>query len=74
VRWPQCLSPQLKPAALLRALARIASDDEAPIARYVASDSLPGIWALHPWAPTATNAAYRDLPIAILWNFQLADS
>ena len=28
-------------------------------------------WALHAFAPEATNAAYRDLPVAIIWHFQL---
>ncbi|TDE13088.1 class I SAM-dependent methyltransferase [Jiangella asiatica] len=28
-------------------------------------------WLLHGWAPEATNAAYRGLPIAIFWRFQL---
>jgi len=31
----------------------------------------PNIWALHPWCPAATNAAYRRLPAAIIWHFQL---
>jgi ubiquinone/menaquinone biosynthesis C-methylase UbiE len=31
----------------------------------------PNIWALHPWAPAATNAAYRANPAAIIWHFQL---
>ena len=31
----------------------------------------PNIWALHRWCPDATNAAYRELPIAIIWHFQL---
>jgi len=31
----------------------------------------PNIWALMPWAPAATNAAYRDTPIVIVWHFQL---
>jgi ubiquinone/menaquinone biosynthesis C-methylase UbiE len=39
-------------------------------------DHVPGgpsnIWALHRWCPAATNAAYRELPIAIIWHFQLA--
>jgi ubiquinone/menaquinone biosynthesis C-methylase UbiE len=30
----------------------------------------PNIWALHPWCPTATNAAYRDTPAVIIWHFQ----
>lgn len=28
-------------------------------------------WLLHGWAPEAANAAYRGLPIAIFWRFQL---
>ncbi|MEP6666192.1 MAG: class I SAM-dependent methyltransferase [Nocardioidaceae bacterium] len=31
----------------------------------------PNVWALHPWAAEATNAAYRDHPAAIVWHFQL---
>jgi ubiquinone/menaquinone biosynthesis C-methylase UbiE len=31
----------------------------------------PIIWALHRFAPEATNAAYRGLPVAIVWHFQL---
>jgi ubiquinone/menaquinone biosynthesis C-methylase UbiE len=31
----------------------------------------PNIWALHRFAPEATNAAYRGLPHAIVWHFQL---
>ena len=34
----------------------------------------PDIWSLHPWAPDATNAAYRGKPAAIIWHFQLAGS
>jgi SAM-dependent methyltransferase len=32
----------------------------------------PNIWALHRFAPEATNAAYRDKPHAIILHFQLA--
>ena len=31
----------------------------------------PNIWALHRWAPTATNAAYRDSPAVLVLHFQL---
>ena len=31
----------------------------------------PNIWALHRWCPAATNAAYRDKPLVIIWHFQL---
>jgi ubiquinone/menaquinone biosynthesis C-methylase UbiE len=34
-------------------------------------DAPPNIWALHPWAPAATNAAYRGNPAVIVWHFQL---
>jgi hypothetical protein len=32
----------------------------------------PATWALHQFAPEATNAAYRGLPLVIVWHFQLA--
>lgn len=32
----------------------------------------PVIWALHRFAPEATNAAYRGKPHAIVWHFQLS--
>ncbi len=31
----------------------------------------PNIWALHRWCPTATNAAYRGVPAAVILHFQL---
>jgi ubiquinone/menaquinone biosynthesis C-methylase UbiE len=34
----------------------------------------PDIWALHHWCVDATNAAYRGVPVAIIWHFQLSDS
>ncbi len=34
-------------------------------------DAPPNIWALHRWAPAATNAAYRDNPAVIIWHLQL---
>ena len=37
-------------------------------------DAPPNIWALHRWAPAATNAAYRDNPAVIIWHFQLGSS
>jgi SAM-dependent methyltransferase len=33
----------------------------------------PNIWALHRFAPEATNAAYRGKPHAIIWHFQLSE-
>jgi ubiquinone/menaquinone biosynthesis C-methylase UbiE len=35
------------------------------------ADAPPNIWALHRWAPAATNAAYRDSPAVIVWHFEL---
>ena len=32
------------------------------------------IWALHRFVPAATNAAYRDTPIVIVWHFQLREA
>jgi SAM-dependent methyltransferase len=34
----------------------------------------PNIWALHRWAPDATNAAYRGKPLAIIWHFELGQA
>jgi ubiquinone/menaquinone biosynthesis C-methylase UbiE len=48
--------------------------DAQPVPPHVPSDNPPNIWSLHPWAPAATNAAYRDKPHFIVWHFQLADS
>jgi SAM-dependent methyltransferase len=31
----------------------------------------PNIWWLHHWFPDATNAAFRDTPVGIVWHFQL---
>ncbi|MEV6521095.1 class I SAM-dependent methyltransferase [Longispora sp. NPDC051575] len=45
--------------------------DTEPIARHVAADGVPDIWSLHPWAPDATNAAFRDKPHFIVWHFEL---
>ncbi len=37
----------------------------------VSSDQLPNVWDLHVWAAEATNAAYRDEPSLIVWDFEL---
>jgi SAM-dependent methyltransferase len=34
-------------------------------------DAPPNVWALHRWAPAATNAAYRESPAVIVWHFEL---
>ena len=46
--------------------------DDAPSPDHVPGEP-PDIWALHPFAPDATNAAYRETPIAIVWHFQLSE-
>ncbi len=46
--------------------------DDRPPMNPVPSSDPPDIWSLHCWAAGATNAAYRDQPVAIIWVFQLA--
>jgi SAM-dependent methyltransferase len=45
--------------------------DGAPVADHVPG-APPNIWALHRFCPDATNAAYRGVPGAIVWHFQLS--
>ena len=33
----------------------------------------PNIWWLHHWFPEATNAAFKDTPVGIIWHFQLEE-
>jgi SAM-dependent methyltransferase len=47
---------------------RSATGDEFP--EHVPGEP-PNIWALHRWAPTATNAAYRNSPAVLVMHFQL---
>jgi ubiquinone/menaquinone biosynthesis C-methylase UbiE len=44
--------------------------DDAPSPEHVPGEP-PNIWALHPYATAATNAAYRETPAVIVWHFQL---
>jgi ubiquinone/menaquinone biosynthesis C-methylase UbiE len=44
--------------------------DDAPSPEHVPGDP-PNIWALHPFATAATNAAYRGSPAVIVWHFQI---
>ena len=44
--------------------------DGAPVPDHVPG-APPNIWALHRFCPAAANAAYRGLPAAIIWHFQL---
>jgi SAM-dependent methyltransferase len=44
--------------------------DEEPTPEHVPGEP-PNIWALHRYAPAATNAAWRGKPVTIVWHFQL---
>lgn len=47
--------------------------DDGPLPDY--DPGRPGdIWSLHRYASAATNAVYRDKPVAIIWHFQLGNS
>lgn len=46
------------------------ASDGGPVPDHVPG-APPNIWALHRWCTAATNAAYRGLPAAIIWHFQL---
>ena len=46
-------------------------DDGTPSPEHVPGEP-PNIWALHPYAVAATNAAWQDRPAAIVWHFQLS--
>jgi SAM-dependent methyltransferase len=48
---------------------RDVNDPETPDHR---PGSLPITWALHRFAPEATNAAWHRHPLAIIWHFQLS--
>jgi SAM-dependent methyltransferase len=45
--------------------------DPEPVPPHVPG-SMPDIWSLHPWCPEAVNAAFRDTPAVIVWQFQRA--
>jgi SAM-dependent methyltransferase len=63
----RCEELRLKPP-LVDEEGRDVSDPETPEHR---PGSLPITWALHRFAPEATNAAWRGHPLAIIWHFQL---
>jgi SAM-dependent methyltransferase len=48
--------------------------DDKPPESPVPISGPPDIWSLHCWAAAASNAAYRDQPVAIIWDFQLASA
>ena len=45
--------------------------DDTPLPEHIPANP-PNIWALHRYCTTATNAAYKGNPVAIVWHFQLA--
>ncbi|MGA9745938.1 MAG: methyltransferase domain-containing protein [Nocardioides sp.] len=48
------------------------ADVAAPVPDAVEDPDLPpNIWELHAWAPEAANAAKRDDPVLIVWDFEL---
>jgi SAM-dependent methyltransferase len=49
------------------------ASEGAPVPDHVPG-APPNVWALHPWCPAATNAAYRGLPAAIIWHFELGQA
>ena len=68
LRVRRCEEPR-RPSPLI-------GDDGTDLHRGAASpEHIPGkppnIWALHPFCPSATNAAWRGNPAAIIWHFQL---
>jgi SAM-dependent methyltransferase len=65
----RCEEPR-RPSPLVDASGKALADDDPP-PDHVPGDP-PDIWALHRFAPAATNAAYRETPIVIVWHFQLA--
>jgi ubiquinone/menaquinone biosynthesis C-methylase UbiE len=69
LRVRRCEEP-MRPSPLVRDDGTDLYDSTPP---HIPGDP-PNIWALHPWAPAATNAAYRGTPIAIVWHFQLGET
>jgi ubiquinone/menaquinone biosynthesis C-methylase UbiE len=64
----RCEEPR-RPSPLIAENGRDVHDD-APSPEHVPGDP-PNIWALHPFAAAATNAAYEGSPAVIVWHFQL---
>jgi ubiquinone/menaquinone biosynthesis C-methylase UbiE len=69
------LGLQLRGCEELRRTTPLVDEKGAALADGFAPEYVPGrapnIWALHRFAPEATNAAYRDKPHAIVLHFQL---
>ena len=64
----RCEEPR-RPSPLVRPDGSSITDDGAPPEHD--PEGAPDIWALHAFAAEATNAAYQDVPAAIIWHYQL---
>ena len=64
----RCEEPR-RPSPLVDDEGRDLYDEETP--EHIPGNP-PNIWALHRFAPAATNAAYRGTPAAIIWHFHLS--
>jgi ubiquinone/menaquinone biosynthesis C-methylase UbiE len=71
------LGLQVRRCEELRRTTPLVDDEGASLADGFAPEHIPGrapnIWALHRFAPEATNAAYLDRPYAIVMHLQLSD-
>jgi SAM-dependent methyltransferase len=63
----RCVEPRMSTSAT-----RPADSDLAAL-RQASINLQPDIYSLHRWCPAAVNAAYRDIPVMIIWHFQLTD-
>jgi SAM-dependent methyltransferase len=50
---------------------RVIEPDDDPPVREAPANTMPDVWSLHRWCPAAVKAAFRDVPILIVWHFQL---
>lgn len=50
----------------------VADVDASPPAQVEDPDLPPNMWALHPFAADAANAAKRDDPVLVIWDLELA--
>ncbi len=65
----RCEEPR-RPSPLVRSDGVPTGDPAGEAAPVHDPDGFPDIWALHAFTPSATNAAFRDLPAAVIWHFQ----
>ncbi|GAA4999749.1 methyltransferase domain-containing protein [Actinopolymorpha pittospori] len=79
--WSRHTSDYLRVALPLGLQVRRCEEPRRPYPLVDATDAYtpvpgtpPNIWALHSWCVDATNAAYRGVPVAVIWDFQLSAS